>query len=233
LLNSTESPRLLASYGRRHGRKLRTGKQGLIDTLLPKLSLSLPEQGMLNLPEIFPGKTSHWLEIGFGGGEHLAHQAKLHPDTGILGCEPYVNGIADLLRYIDTNELNNIRVFTEDARLLLDTLPDNSIERVFILYPDPWPKMRHRKRRLISIATLDRLARVMKPGARLQLATDDPDYGVWMLEQLLTHPAFTWLAKDCDDWITPPLDWISTRYEQKALAAGRPPTYLAFMRSKK
>ncbi len=173
---------------------------------------------------LFPLK--NWLEIGFGGGEHLAHQAALHPEIGIIGCEPYINGIAGLLKHIDDHKLHNIRIYSEDARLLMERLPDASLERVFILYPDPWPKARHHKRRLISTEFLNALARVMKPGAELRLATDHADYCAWMLEHLLSHSAFEWTAKICDDWLNPPPDWISTRYEQKALA-GRP-TYLDF-----
>lgn len=171
-----------------------------------------------------------WLEIGFGGGEHLAHQAMLHPNTAIIGCEPYINGIGDLLKKIEAEKLENIRVFTEDARLLIEKLPGACLDKVFILYPDPWPKARHHKRRLIAGPFLDMLARVMKPGATLQLATDWADYATWMLEQLLPHPSFAWTAKTCDDWLNPPADWLSTRYEQKALREKRTPTYLSFLR---
>lgn len=201
-----------------------------MESLLPRLTLDLPEQGPLRPAEVFLGLRRFWLEIGFGGGEHLAHQASLHPDTGLLGCEPYVNGIAGLLKHISDHDLQNIRIYHHDARLLLERLPDSCLERVFILYPDPWPKARHNKRRLVSSATLDALARVMRPGAQLRLATDDSDYCAWMLEHVLAHPHFSWQAKISDDWLTPPPDWISTRYEQKALAAGRVPTYLNFIR---
>lgn len=252
--------RLLASFGRRRGRRLRTGKQALIDTLLPEVSVELPGANILDLQKLFifssplegedqggggvqkaeshrttphpnlppQGGKEYWLEIGFGGGEHLAHQAGLHPDIGIIGCEPYIPGIAGLLSYISEHKVGNVRVYTDDARHLMERLPDACLSRVFILYPDPWPKARHHKRRLVSKPTLDALSRVMKPGSLLRLATDDADYATWMLEQLLPHPDFTWTAKGCDDWLKPPADWISTRYEQKALA-GRP-TYLEFKR---
>ena len=216
-----EPKRLLASYGRRRGRRLRTTKQGLFDELLPKLAV---DDWMKALP------TPLWLEIGFGGGEHLAHQATLNPNVSIIGCEPYINGIAGLLKHITDHKVNNVRIWQQDARLIIDALPDASVERVFILYPDPWPKSRHHKRRLVSTPTLDRLARIMKPGALLRLATDDYDYCTWMLEHMLTHSQFSWNAKSCDDWLKPPADWLSTRYEQKALAAGRVPTYLNFTR---
>lgn len=208
----------IRSYGRRRGRKLRTTKQTLVDTLLSQVAVIFP----------LPQKTC-WLEIGFGGGEHLAHQARNNPDVDIIGCEPYVNGIAGLLKAIDDEKLKNICVYPDDVRKLLEQTPDAAFSRVFILYPDPWPKARHHKRRLISKEFLDVLARIMKPGAELRLATDHADYATWMLERLLPHPAFTWTANTCDDWLKPPADWISTRYEQKRLAGM--PTYLNFVRN--
>jgi tRNA (guanine-N7-)-methyltransferase len=220
---SEEKP--LRSFGRRKGRNLRPTKQGLFDTLLPKLQISLSESKILN-PE-----SRTWLEIGFGGGEHLAHLAGLHPEVQFIGCEPYVNGIAGLLSHIDEHKLKNIRIYSDDARDLINSLPDNSLERVFILYPDPWPKTRHHKRRIISTEFLDSLTLVMKSGAELRLATDSADYATWMLERLLVHKSFKWTAKTCEDWLNPPAEWISTRYEQKALAGI--PTYLCFKISTK
>lgn len=218
--NPLEKNLPLRSFGRRNGRKLRTAKQDLLDTLLPELKISLPQAASLKPhPPL-------WLEVGFGGGEHLAHQADLHPEIQFIGCEPYVNGIAGLLSHIEEHKLSNIRIYTDDARDLINSLPDASLGRVFILYPDPWPKNRHHKRRLISTEFLDSLARTMKSGAELRLATDSADYAAWMLERLLAHPAFKWTAKTCDDWLNPPPEWFPTRYEQKALA-GRP-TYLCF-----
>jgi tRNA (guanine-N7-)-methyltransferase len=225
-----QAHRLLASFGRRRGRKLRPNRQGLVDSLLPEISVKIPHGGMLDPAALFPQKKTFFLEIGFGGGEHLAHQAALRPDTGIIGCEPYINGTATLLARIHEHKLNNIRIHNEDARPLIAKLPDASLSRVFILYPDPWPKARHHKRRLVSTEFLDALARVMKPGAELRLATDDEDYCTWILEHLLTHRGYIWNAKTSDDWLNPPADWISTRYEQKALKAGRVPTYLRFTR---
>ncbi len=220
--------RPLASFGRRKGRTLRTGKQTLLDTLLPKLEITLLENGKLEPESLFPQAKHVWLEIGFGGGEHLAHQAVLYPHAGIIGCEPYINGIGDLLKKINTQKIPNIRIFTDDARLLIGKLPDASLEKVFILYPDPWPKTRHHKRRLVSKETLDMLARVMKKGAQLRLATDHADYATWMLERLLDHPDFIWAAQSSHDWKSPPSDWVTTRYEQKRLAGT--PTYLNFIK---
>lgn len=217
---TSEKP--LRSFGRRKGRNLRPTKQGLFDDLLPRLQMSLPQAAGLK------PQSSVWLEIGFGGGEHLAHLAGLHPEVQFIGCEPYVNGVAGLLSHIDEHKLKNIRIYSDDARDLVAALPDNSLERVFVLYPDPWPKTRHNKRRIISAEFLDALARVMKEGAELRLATDSADYATWMLERLLANKNFQWTAKTCDDWLNPPPEWISTRYEQKALA-GRP-TYLNFKR---
>jgi len=220
MVGDSEKP--LRSFGRRKGRNLRTAKQELFETLLPKLQISLSKAKTLN------PNSPIWLEIGFGGGEHLAHLAGLHPEIQFIGCEPFVNGIAGLLTHIEEHKLSNIRIYADDARDLIASLPDNSLERVFILYPDPWPKTRHNKRRLISTKLLNSLALVMKKGAELRLATDSADYATWMLERLLAHPAFTWQAKSCTDWLTPPPEWISTRYEQKALAGI--PTYLNFTR---
>ncbi len=227
----------MPSYGRQRGRKLRAGKQALMDGLLPQLEIGIEElkkwRNEESLHFLFPqflnsSFSQFFLEIGFGGGEHLAHQAALHPDTGLIGCEPYINGIGDLLKKIEAQSLANIRIFPHDARLLIEQLPDACLDKVFILYPDPWPKARHHKRRLISTAFLSALARVMKQGAALQLATDDAGYCAWMLEHLLAHPDFTWTAQQSTDWLNPPPDWIPTRYEQKALA-GRP-SYLHYIR---
>lgn len=236
---SLPTSRLLPSYGRRRGRKLRSGKQSLIDTQLPRLQLSLRDVeawGCGDRKENFISCFSPiplsphppiFLEIGFGGGEHLAHLAQRYPNTVLIGCETYINGIGDLLKKISAEALTNIRLFTEDARLLIEKLPNACLDKVFILYPDPWPKVRHHKRRIISKEFLDNIARTMKPGAELRLATDHSDYATWMLEQLLAHPAFQWTGKRCDDWLKPWTDWIPTKYEQKRLAGM--PTYLTFI----
>lgn len=216
----TNNTKPLRSFGRRKGRSLRVSKQLLFDELLHKLTISLEEVQALKKEQKI------WLEIGFGGGEHLAHVASLHPDILFIGCEPYINGIAGLLAHIAENNIKNIRIYPDDARDLLAKLPDNSLEKTFILYPDPWPKTRHNKRRIISTDLLNTLARVLKKGGKLQLATDSADYAAWMLERLLAHPYFAWTAESCNDWLNPPSEWIPTRYEQKALAGI--PTYLNF-----
>jgi len=219
-------------YGRRRGRPLRPGRQRLAAELLPALSLALPAPAVPLDPTALFLAAPHdiWLEIGFGGGEHLAEQAETHPDIGFIGCEVFESGITRLVGEVARRDLGNIRLFADDARLLLDCLPPASLGRAFILFPDPWPKQRHHKRRLVSRPTLDRLAIVMKPGAELRLATDDPDYLVWMLDHATAHPAFAWLARRPGDWRERPPDWPATRYEQKALAAGRVPAFLRFAR---
>ncbi len=219
-----ERPRL---YGRKRGRPLRPGQRELVDDLLPRLSIGLPAAGEFDPGALFaPRPRSTWLEIGFGGGEHLAAQAEAHRDTGFIGCEVYENGVAKLLGEIERRRLANIRLFTDDARLLIAALPAASIGRVFILFPDPWPKARHHRRRIVSSDTLGQLARVMTDGAELRLATDKPDYFSWMLERVTADPAFEWLATHPADWQRRPVDWPPTRYEEKARAAGRAPAFL-------
>ena len=218
-------------YGRRRGRPLRQGRRLLTESLLPRISIALPERRLLDPEILFPAPPpAVWLEIGFGAGEHLAAQAEQHLRVGFIGCEVFENGIARLVGEIAREGLDNIRIFADDARLLLDCLRPSSIGRVFVLFPDPWPKQRHHKRRLIAPATLDRLASVMQPGAELRLATDDRDYLVWMLEHVTEHPDFVWTARTPADWRERPPDWPATRYEEKARAAGRTPAFLRFIR---
>jgi tRNA (guanine-N7-)-methyltransferase len=213
---------------------LRPARKALIDALLPRLSLAVPASGKLDPRALFGAAPCPvWLEVGFGGGEHLARQAGNHREIGFLGCEVFENGIAKLLVEIDRGHLANIRIFADDARLLFAVLPAASVDRVFILFPDPWPKARHQKRRLISSETLDQLARIMPGGAELRLATDDADYLAWMLERVTGHPAFEWLARRPADWRERPADWPPSRYEEKARAAGRTPFFLRVVRRPK
>jgi tRNA (guanine-N7-)-methyltransferase len=218
-------------YGRRRGRPLRPGQQQLKQDLLPQLAIKLPEAGVLDPAELFAEWPSAvWLEIGFGAGEHLAAQAEAYPEIGFIGAEVFENGVARLVGEITRRGLGNIRVFPDDIRILLDALAPASLERVFILFPDPWPKTRHHKRRLVSTATLNRLAMLMRPGAELRLATDDRNYLAWMLEHATRHPAFEWLARRPLDWRERPADWPPTRYEEKARAVGRTSAFLRFAR---
>jgi tRNA (guanine-N7-)-methyltransferase len=201
----------------------------LLETLLPRLTFN-PEPGR-GPREYFPSEVADvWLEIGFGAGEHLAWQAAARPEVGIIGAEPYVAGMAKLLSKIADSGIRNIRLYTEDARDIIAALPDGSLGRAFILCPDPWPKTRHHKRRFIQIEMLDQLARVMRQGAELRFATDDAGYLVWALERFAAHAAFAWTAETQDDWRTRPADWPQTRYEAKAIRAGRACTYLRFVR---
>lgn len=227
----TEALQSRRVYGRRRGRPLRQGRQRLQQELLPRLTLTLPESGPLDPYALFSTRPEAiWLEIGFGGGEHLAEQAARHPEIGFIGCEVFENGVARLVGEIARRGLGNIRIFADDARLLLDRLMPASLGRVFILFPDPWPKQRHHKRRLLAPATLDRLAALMPPGAELRLATDDRDYLAWMLQYATAHPDLAWLARRPADWRERPPDWPPTRYEEKARAAGRTPAFLRFVR---
>ncbi|MDE1904797.1 MAG: tRNA (guanosine(46)-N7)-methyltransferase TrmB [Alphaproteobacteria bacterium] len=217
-------------YGRRRGRKLRAGRRALMDTLLPQLRIALPPTGMLDPATMVPHAKDLWLEIGFGAGEHLAAQARAHPDVAVLGAEVFENGIAKLLAAIEREGLANVRLFVDDARLLLARLPDRSLGRAFILYPDPWPKERHKKRRIVAPETLDQLARTLCPGAELRVATDDADYATWIADALAGRPDFVVLARVDGDWPDRPADWPATRYEQKAAAAGRRPQFFRLSR---
>ncbi len=221
----------IRSYGRRRGRKLRAGQARLLTDLLARVALDPEDPSPLDASALFSFRPQAlWLEIGFGAGEHLVRQASSHSEIGFIGCEPFVNGIAALLAAVRTHSLANIRVWTEDVRLLLPRLPAASLERVFVLFPDPWPKARHHKRRLIQGDFLDLLARVMAPGAELALATDHGDYLAWILERLTAHAGLLWTARGPQDWRKPPADFLPTRYERKARAAGRICVYLRFVR---
>ena len=218
-------------YGRRTGHRLRPHARGLLDTLLPHLAVPLAEGEPLDPFALFsPRPRAVWLEIGFGGGEHLAAQAAARPEIGFVGCEPFVNGVAKLLIAVEAGNLGNVRIHGDDARPLIEALPEASLERAFVLFPDPWPKTRHHKRRFIQTATLDAIARALVDDGELRVATDIADYASWTLAHAVPHPAFEWLARRPADWRTPPEDWVETRYERKAKAAGRAPVYLRFRR---
>jgi len=199
---------------------------------LPRHALTLSPTGGLEPPAALAVflRQPVWLEIGFGAGEHLAAQASSHPGVNLIGCEVFEPGIVRLLAQIEHCPLHNIKIFADDARLLIAALPRSSIDRVFILFPDPWPKRRHEKRRIISREILDALAVIMMAGAELRLVTDDRNYVSWMLERATDHPAFKWLARGPSDWRERPEDWPPTRYEEKARAAGRVPVFLRLRR---
>ena len=220
-------------YGRRRGKKLRDGQQSLLATLLPRLTVVVPpEPQKIDLADLFGGALPAdgvWLEVGFGAGGHHVWQAREHANGGLMGCERYITGVAQCLAHVEREGVQNIRLFTDDAMLVMKALPDASLSRAFVLFPDPWPKSRHHKRRFVQRANLDVLARLLKPGAELRLATDDPSYLPWMIEHAFTHAAFEWLAERPADWRQRPVDWPPTRYEQKMLA-GHQPAFLRFRR---
>ncbi|MCE8539160.1 tRNA (guanosine(46)-N7)-methyltransferase TrmB [Ruegeria pomeroyi] len=221
-------------YGRIKGKTLKPNQRTYLDEDLTPLSpgpvswQDNPSRQPLDLDALFGGRET-WLEIGFGGGEHLVHQAASNPGIGIIGAEPYINGVAMLLGKIRAAGADNVRVHPGDVRDLFDVLPAQSIARAFLLYPDPWPKKRHHRRRFVTPEHLEPLARVLKPGAIFRVATDIPDYVRQTLEEV-PRAGFEWLAEAPGDWRQPWGDWISTRYEQKALREGRVPHYLTFRR---
>ena len=218
-------------YGRRSGRRLRPGQRDLAQTLLPRVEIDPAVSWGFDPASCFDaGIQEVWLEIGFGGGEHLAWQAGAHPDTGIIGCEPFMNGVVKLLTRIRGDNLENVRLYRDDARLLVERLPENSLGRAFILFPDPWPKPRHHKRRIISGEVLLHLARALRDDAELRIATDDAGYLEWILWHLRANPAFAWHATRPVDWRDRPDDWPATRYEEKAIAAGRRCAFLTYSR---
>jgi len=209
---------------------LRGYQAQLIKELLPRLEA--PEAFELDCVSLFPFAAKEiWLEIGFGGGEHLIAQALARRDVGFIGAEPFVNGVAKALAAIDRNRLDNIRLRAGDAVALIAQIPAGALSRVFVLYPDPWPKRRHHKRRIISKNTVAELARVLRPGGQARFATDIDDYAGWTLHFFLSSPAFRWPAQVADDWRKPWPDWRETRYEAKAKREGRPPVYLTFVRT--
>jgi tRNA (guanine-N7-)-methyltransferase len=223
--------RPLRSYGRRKAKPLSARKERLIADLLPKLRLDLTAPAPKRLQDLFPLPVREvWLEIGFGSGEHLLFQAEHYKDIGFIGCEPFVNGVASLLGAIETSRLKTIRVHDGDAREVLDWLPDGGVSRLFILFPDPWPKKRHLKRRLISPETSEQFARVLAPSGELRFASDSRDYAAHALAAIFRSRDFTWPAERASDWRVRPTDWPETHYERKALSEGRKPVYLRFRR---
>ncbi len=223
-------------YGRRHGKKLRQHQADLLSTKLAELAPpgvewdDNPDRSHIDLKSIYPKARENWLEIGFGGGEHAIAQAGGNPDVQIIGAEPYINGVAKLLAAIERAGVSNLAVTDADARDVMDVLPDGSIAQAFLLYPDPWPKTRHHKRRFMNPAQLDMLARVMAPGAKLRVATDIEDYVRHSLQVVDREPRFSWTAERPGDWRAPWPGWHRTRYEAKALREGRTPHYLTFVR---
>jgi tRNA (guanine-N7-)-methyltransferase len=218
-----------AFYGRRKGKALRDGQSHLIEHTLPRLRL--PEGDIADLEALFPQPVEAVrLEIGFGGGEHLRHEASGHPGTGFIGVEPFVNSMAKMMVAVEETPLANLRVFDDDATRLLDWLPEASLAGIDLLYPDPWPKKKHWKRRFVSPVNLGRFARVLKTGGIFRFASDIDSYVNWTLLACKAHGGFAWEAAEADDWRKPYPGWPGTRYEAKALREQRKPAYLTFRR---
>ena len=215
-------------YGRRQGHKLRAGQAALVEAMLP--ALSVPEDGPLDAVRLFGDDRPLAFEIGFGAGEHLAAQAAARPDIGFIGCEPFLNGVVGALLHIRDGDLTNIRLHMGDALTALERLPDASLERVYLLHPDPWPKARHAKRRMVNPGPLDLIAAKLKPDGEFRLGTDDPTYCRWAMMVMDGRRDFVWLAESPDDFRIRPADWPQTRYEAKARRKGHEVWYFSFRR---
>lgn len=223
-------------YGRKQTRPLSDIKQAVTDSLLARLQPDIEEtkaKKQISITELFGKDVAPvWFEIGFGSGEHLVGLMKQQPDTYMIGAEPFINGMANFLHAFDNEKLpdDKVRVWMNDAILLAERLPTQSLERIYVLNPDPWPKKRHYKRRIINQENLTTFARLLKPGGLLIMSTDVAYLAEWMVTQASLHPEFTWTAKEADDWRVMPADWIPTRYEGKGKAKGRQQVYLYFVR---
>lgn len=224
-------------YGRRQGKALSAARQARLNKWMPDLEIVLPPAdpkqppAPMALDRYFDGPMGdYWLEIGFGKGEHLAIQAQSHAKIGMIGVEPFLNGVSGLVDLVAEQKLSNIRIFNDDARLLMDHLPDQSIGRAFILFPDPWPKARHHKRRIVSAGNIAVLARILKDDAELRIGTDHMEYCRWIMALMLQSTDFIWMSDHPEDWRSRPDDWPPTRYERKSLQQGRKSSYLRFIR---
>jgi tRNA (guanine-N7-)-methyltransferase len=218
-------------FGRRKGHPLRARQAALFETLLPRLALDLQHPAPADLCTLFDNVQDVRLESGFGGGEHLIAEAERNPSTGFIGIEPFVNGMAKALTSIDERKLENIRLHHGDATDVLAWLPDVSLSRFDLIYPDPWPKRRHWKRRFVQDRSAAQIARILRPGGEFRFASDIPDYVAWTLMRLMRSPHFVWTAERADDWRKPWPGFTGTRYEAKAVREGRVPCYLIFRRT--
>jgi len=217
----------LRSYGRLKARPIKPRQAALMESRLPQLRVP---SGPVDPAALMPAARETWLEIGFGGGEHMAAQAARSPDVLILGAEPFQNGVASAVRHIEEQALGNVRLHDGDVRELMARLPDGCLARIFVLFPDPWPKARHHKRRLVQAETVAEFARLLRPGGRLRFASDWADYVDWALLRITANTAFRWSAERADDWRAPPADHITTRYEEKRLGDCAP-VFLDFVRA--
>jgi tRNA (guanine-N7-)-methyltransferase len=219
-----------AFFGRRKGHALKPRQAALFDTLLPRLALDLSRPAPADLRSLFADAAAVRLEIGFGGAEHLIDQARSDPHTGFIGSDAFINGVAKALAAIDAHKLDNVRLHFGDASELIDWLPAGGLARIDLLYPDPWPKRRHWKRRFLQDDSLQRLARLLKPGGELRFATDIADYAVYALMRIMRSAEFEWTAETAADWRQPWEGFVRTRYEAKAIREGRTPAYFIFRR---
>lgn len=220
-----------AFFGRRCGKRLRPQQSAAVEKLLPRLKIDLTAPPPGELKNLFRGPVRDVrLEIGFGGGEHLLNEIRRYPETGFIGVEPFVNGMAKLVTGLEGEMPANLRLYDDDATALLDWLPDAAISGIDLFYPDPWPKKRHWKRRFVNKANLDRFARVLRAGGQFRFASDIEGYVNWTLLSCRAHPAFEWKVRSADDWRIPYDGWLGTRYEAKAIREGRRPAYLTFVR---
>lgn len=215
-------------YGRAKGHKLRQGQAALVEELLPQVSV--PETGPLDANTLFGDDRPLEFEIGFGAGEHLAGQAAMRPDHGLIGCEPFLNGVVGALNHIRDQKLANVRLHMGDALEVLERLPDASLTRLYLLHPDPWRKVRHAKRRMVNHGPLDMIAAKLKPGCEFRLGTDDPTYCRWAMMVMNQRRDFVWQAECAADFITRPADWPETRYERKARRQGHEVWYFRYLR---
>ncbi|MEQ8299614.1 MAG: tRNA (guanosine(46)-N7)-methyltransferase TrmB [Hyphomonas sp.] len=217
--------RAIRTFGRTGGRALSARQQALIDNMLPGLTVPVGEDGTIDPHTLFTRTGPVCLEIGFGGAEHLIEQARRAPDTGFIGCEPFTEGMAKALTGVEAHGLSNVRLWMDDARVLMDGLADKSVGQAYILFPDPWPKKKQQKRRLIQPDFLNELHRILSTGARVRFATDVASYADEALARFIAHGGFAWLAECADDWRTPPEDHVPTRYEAKRLGDCEPVWY--------
>jgi tRNA (guanine-N7-)-methyltransferase len=229
-MTDTPPNRPRAFFGRRKGHALKPRQAALFETLLPRLTLDLAKP-VADPRSLFAAADDVRLEIGFGGGEHLASEAAANPRTGFIGCEPFINGMAKVLTQIADRNLDNVRLHHGDAIEVMQWLPAGSLARVDLLYPDPWPKKRHWKRRFVQDESIAAIARLLRPGGEFRVASDIPDYAMWTLQRGMRSPDFTWTAGQADDWRKPWAGWPGTRYEAKATREGRVPCYLVFRRN--
>jgi len=223
-------------FGRRRAKRLKPEQAEARNAVLPKFLIDIsarPPSSPRSLTQLFANQPDRInLEIGFGGGEHLLHRATLDPDIGFIGCEPFINGMARAAKGIESGKIENIRLYDEDATELLDWLPAQSLQRIDLLYPDPWPKKRHWKRRFLNADNVNRFHRVLAKGGEFRFASDIESYVNWGLRHMLDHGGFAWTANKSADWHEPWAEWLSTRYEQKAIREGRTPCYMIFEKLK-